>query len=499
MSAETGAAEPRRSAFNEKAANLARSKPLGFAFKAAYGAGAIANGLVSAGVGFFLLFYLTAVCGMSGALAGLAQLIALLIDAVADPAIGLASDRIRSRFGRRLPFMALSLLPFASSFALIFSLPSSLTGIAQFAYVTACLVFLRLSLSAFVLPFTAVGAEVTDDHRERASVVAYRLTFENVGILCVVVLGLGVFMSGPTGLLQRSHYGPFGWSGAALVLITGVIAMGAVKAALPRLHDPGSLQPLSLASFAREFIDLMRNRSFLLLFGTVAIYFLAYCTAGALALHACRYFWRLDTLATQLVLLSGTLGPVLGAPLSAFALRHMEKRTLSIGAFAAIALFMFWPALFQLYGPIRLAPSAAGVLLMVNGVLVGTAIMVGGIGFQSMLADTADEHEYLFGVRREGLFFSGLTFAYKAAAGLGGLFAGVALDLIHFPTDSTALASISQIPPGILEKLALISGPFPALFVAAAPLFLLGYHLTRRKHAEIILELAQRTQGAPRK
>ena len=54
----------------KKAAQVARSVPLTRRFKMGYGAGAMADGIVSAGFGFFLLFYLTAVCGMSGTMAG---------------------------------------------------------------------------------------------------------------------------------------------------------------------------------------------------------------------------------------------------------------------------------------------------------------------------------------------------------------------------------------------------------------------------------------------
>lgn len=485
---------PVASSFDETAAAAARAVPLTRRFKAAYGAGAVADGVVAAGFGFFLLFYLTAVCGMSGTMAGTAKLVALLIDAVADPAIGLASDRLRSRFGRRLPFMVFGLAPFAGAFGLLFSMPASLTGMAQFAYVTACLVVLRLSLSFFVLPFTAVGAEVTDDYRERASIVAFRLTFQNAGILIGVVLGLGVFMAGARGMLERTNYIPFGWACAAVMLVAGLIAIRAVHAAAPRLHGPEQGGGNFLTGFGREMIELARNRSFLLLFATVLTYFLAYSAHVSLALHASRYFWKLDTGAIQLILLSATLGPLMGAPISAFALRHIEKRTLSVAAFLAIALFLIWPPLLQLYGPFTLSPATATVVLTINGLLVGTAIMIGGIGFQSMLADTADEHEWLFGVRREGLFFSGLTLAFKAASGLGGLIAGIALDVIRFPTD---LASHPEtvIPPAVLEKLALISGPLPALFAAVAPLFLLGYHLTRKRHARIIADLEQRKAG----
>lgn len=480
------------STFDEEAAKAARGVPLTRRFKMEYGVGAMADGIVTAGFGFFLLFYLTAVCGMSGTMAGTAKLIALLVDSVVDPAIGLASDRTRSRLGRRLPFMIGSLLPFACAFGLLFSIPASLTGGALFLYVTACLIVLRLSLSCFVLPFTAVGAEATDDYRERASIVSFRLSFQNAGILCGVVLGLGVFMSGAAGLLQRGNYVPFAWTCAVAIVLTGLIAIRAVRRALPRLHGAQSTEGHFLAGFVRELIDLSRNRSFLVLFGTVTIYFLAYATWSSLALHASRYFWKLDPFAIQLVLLSTTLGPLLGAPISAFALRYIEKRTLSIGAFLAIALLQMWPPLMQLYGPFSLTPTGATALLVVNGLLVGTAIIIGGIGFQSMLADTADEHEWLFGVRREGLFFSGLTLAYKAAAGLGGLIAGLALDAIRFPTDLVSKGSALIIPDEVLAKLGLIAGPLPAAFAAIAPLFLFGYHLTRRKHTQIIAELEQR-------
>lgn len=474
-----------------------RIQPLTRRFKAAYGAGALADGIVVAGFGFFLLFFLTAVCGMSGTMAGTAKLIALLVDGVADPAIGLASDRLRSRFGRRVPFMAFGLLPFALAFGLLFSMPESLTGMAQFIYATACLVVLRVSLSGFILPYTAVGAEVTDNYQERASVVAYRLSFQNAGILIGVVLGLGVFLSGPNGMLERANYVPFGWTCAFVMFLAGMIAIRAVWSAQPRLHGPEEDNTPLVLGFVREMKELSRNRSFMLLFATVLLYFLAYSVHTSLALHASRYFWKLDTTAIQLILLSGCLGPVIGAPLSAFALRFIEKRTLSLIAFFAIAVLLFWPPVLQIFGPVHLDPAAATVVLLINGLLLGTSIMVGGVGFQSMMADTADEHEYLFGVRREGLFFSGLTLAYKGASGLGGLVAGVALDAMHFPTDLVARGPGVVIPVEVLNKLALASGPMPALIAFLAPMFLFGYRVTRQRHAEIIAALeARKAQDA---
>lgn len=482
---------------HEDTTSTARRVPLSFALKTQYGIGELSNGMVGAGFGFFLLFYLTAVCGMSGTVAGTATLIATLVDAVADPAIGLASDRLKTRWGRRLPFMACSIIPFAIAFGVLFSMPDSLTGSAQFLYVTLCLIALRLALSSFVLPYTAVGAEITDGYRERASIVAFRLTFQNAGVLACVVLGLGVFMAGPNGLLSRQAYVPFGWTGAAVIAMSGLIAIVAVRGALPRLHAPAAERTPFISGFAREMIELSRNRSFLMLFGTVMIYFLAYSAYAALALYATRYFWKLDTFAIQLILLAASLGPLIGVPVSSLALRHMEKRTLAIVAYFAIALFQVWPPLVQLYAPITLPPLTAAVVLFLNSLCVGTAIMVCGVAFQSMLADTADEHEWLFGVRREGLFFSGLILSYKAASGVGGLIAGVALDAIGFPTDLAARGPGYIVPADVIHRLGLISGPLPAAFAALAPLFLFGYRLTRKRHAEIIALLEERHGERP--
>lgn len=485
----TAASQP---LFDEESAQVARAAPLTRGFKLGYGAGAMADGVVSAGLGFFLLFYLTAVCGMSGAAAGAANLIALLVDAVADPAIGLASDRARSRLGRRLPFMIGAIVPFAFAFGLLFSIPPSLTGAAQFAYVAACQVVLRLSLSCFVLPFTAVGAEATDDHRERASVVSFRLTFQSLGTLSAVVLGLGVFMAGPGGLLLRGRYVPFAWSCAALVLLTGLVAIVSVRRALPRLHNAPSEGGHFAGDFLREVRELLRNRSFLVLFGTVVTFFLAYMTGGSLALHAGRYFWKFDGAAIQVILLSATLGPIIGVPVTAFALRRLEKRTVTVAAYFVFALLQLWPPLFKLAGWLEAASGLTVAILFANLVLTGAAMIAAGIGFQSMLADTADEHEWLFGVRREGLFFSGLTLAYKAAAGLGGLIAGLALDAIHFPTDLAGRGGSVDIPASVVNQLGFIAGPLPAAVTVLAPLFLFGYRLDRRRHARIVADLEQR-------
>jgi Na+/melibiose symporter-like transporter len=85
-------------------------KPLGGWLKLAYGMGLSAEGIKNNAFNLFLLFYYQQIVGLDSALCGLALFIALCFDGIVDPAIGVWSDGLKSRLGRRHPFM------YASSF-----------------------------------------------------------------------------------------------------------------------------------------------------------------------------------------------------------------------------------------------------------------------------------------------------------------------------------------------------------------------------------------------
>ncbi len=122
----------------------------------------------------FVLFYVTAVCGLPAGLAGVALGAGLLVDAVMDPFIGSLSDGLRSRLGRRVPFMIGGLVPVVVTFNLMFALPSTLGDTPLFLWLMVVSVALRVSLSLFALPYQALGAELSDDYAERSSIAAWR-------------------------------------------------------------------------------------------------------------------------------------------------------------------------------------------------------------------------------------------------------------------------------------------------------------------------------------
>ena len=102
--------------------------------KLSYGVGQLSDGVKQAAFSTFLFFYYNQVLGLSGSLAGAAALLALLVDAITDPMVGQLSDRFRSRWGRRHPFMLAGALPFGLAMVALFSPPEGLDQSQLFAW-----------------------------------------------------------------------------------------------------------------------------------------------------------------------------------------------------------------------------------------------------------------------------------------------------------------------------------------------------------------------------
>jgi GPH family glycoside/pentoside/hexuronide:cation symporter len=483
---------PLPSALNERSAAIARQRKLSVTVKSIYGAGSVVDGIANTGLTYIAFFYLTAICGMSGTLAGMTTFVALLIDSCADPLIGLLSDNTQSRIGRRHPYLFASLLPLSISFALLFSLPASLGGLGLFCYVTALMLVLRISISLYDLPYLAIGAEISDDYLERSSIVGFRMIFSSIAAFACLGIALGGFGAQSRALLERAHYAPFGWICGGLILAAGLVVSIGTLRQIPRLHRAHPRTGPALAQLAREVREVFHNGSFVALFVTALIFFVAQGVAATLAIDANSYFWNLPASINQEVLLVLVLSPLLGLPIARALSTRIEKRTLGIGGLLLFCVCQFYPPVLRIWGVLPTDLNDLRTLLIANAAVIGIGLVFSGIGFQSMMADAADQHEYLFGARREATFLSGLTLSVKSATGLGSLIGGMALDAIHFPRDIASRGLHPHLPLAVVNGLGWVAGPLPAAFTVFSALALFGYKLNHEKYQAIQRALAER-------
>src|SRR5471032_376346 len=441
-----------------------RAVALRFGTKLAYSCGATLDSLISHSLNIFLLFYVTAVCGLSAGLAGAALAVGLLVAML--------------------------------SFVLIFSLPSGLSEGALFVLLSVLSTALRMSLSLFNLPYTALGAELSDGYVERSRIAIWRWGIGVLGALGGLALGFAIFFKGEGGLARRAAYGHYALTMAAAMTVLAAIAMRAVYATRGRQHAPVAHAGRLLHRLVAEMREVFRSRSFRLLFISALLFFVAQGVTSSLGLHANTYFWRLGGAQVQVVTLSFVLGLLLGAPVAGAIVGRMEKRTALCASLCGLLATQGGPATLRLLGLLPFDGRALVAALSASGAIGGALMTVAAVAFMSMMADAVDEHELLFGSRREGLYFAGWAFAGKAATGGGALISGLMLQAIAFPSRLADAGAAATLPAGTTDWLGFLYGPGAAMLALLGVVIVWRYPLNRRAHADILAALSQRRSVA---
>lgn len=439
----------------------------------------------------FVFFYYTAVLGLSGSLVGAALAISLVLDAVADPVIGSWSDSVRSRFGRRLPVMLVGAPLTFLTMGLLFAPPGGMPVLALFLWLTVFKMTVRAFASMYNIPYFALGGEMADGYVERSRIVAYRLLAGILTSVTVTALAYSVFFAGECGLQRPDRYPAFGWTIASGVLVGALICCAGVWRYAASLPQPTTPPAPMMRRLPGELAEIFRNRSFIVLFLSMLLFASAAGVHSALQNHTYVFVWKLRPEVIQVLAYAYLFGILVGTPVTPVLLRWMEKKTaVALGFILVMAAWSLLPGLraASLFAPA--GPEALTWLVPTQLVAgLGTGIIF--IAYPAMMADAAEEHEYLFGTRREGLYFSGLGFAGKAAAGVGTLLGGLALDLLRFPRDAGRQVD-AVISEDVLAGLAFGWGPLPALLCLIGAFVFAPYAINRARHEEIVAALRKK-------
>jgi Na+/melibiose symporter-like transporter len=449
------------------------------------------DSLVFIGYELFILFYYNQILGVPATLTGIAILISMIIDAITDPIIGTWSDNLQSRFGRRHSFMFGAIVPLGLTIWLLFTPPSGLDETGLFVWLVVMSVAVRVALTFFAMPASAVVAEISPFKKDRAEMGIARQIFGSAGQFVLLWMAFSVFFlptpEFPNGQENAAAYPPFALALAVLVMSFMLIGASATYHRI-RAHEAG-LGERPRASFnllkaLREWaVALARFPNFRAILLGLFLAGLTGSTHRSLSLYLGTYLWELtpgEIKYWQQITIVGTFVLAIAAR---FFISRLDPKIPYISAFVVLKACILLPPLMSVLGllPPAGAPALFYCLLAFNAV-VGACYGTIMVSSAVMFSEITDEYHYVMRISQTGMIFGLITFGNKAASGLGKVISGTFLEITNFPAkdkmDTLTFETMSQL-------VYLLSG-YIFIFGVIGFFVLNTYKLTRVRHEEIL-------------
>ncbi len=362
--------------------------------------------------GLWLLFLYTDELGLDSALVGALLFAGRLLEAFDDPLVAYWSDRTRSRWGRRIPFVVAA-TPFWGLFAvLLFSPPAGggTAATAAYLFVVVELVFLFSTLAGG--PYEALLPEIARTSADRVSIVSLRVYFGAAGG------AVGVVASG-------AIVDVVGFRGMALVMAVLLVATRYAGLAGAWRHASRTQPPATLP-FRRAVGATFANPSFRAFLPSFVLF-----QTGLLMLLGVLPFQADAVLGEErgnrwVSIMTGTALAAAVALVPVFA--RLARRTSKRQAYSAA---MLGAAVgFPLLGLAGFLPVVPVELQLVVLLALAGAPLVGVYLFPAALtADIADDDALRTGMRREAMYFGTQNFVEKTTTSLAPLLLGALLTL----------------------------------------------------------------------
>jgi len=411
---------------------------LSFKEKVGYSLGDTASHFVWDMVGFWLLFFYTDVYGISAAAAGTIMLVARFWDMAVDPIIGVVSDRTNTRWGKFRPYILFGALPYAVLAILTFTTPN-FGEFGKILYAGATYVLLMTAYAAINLPYSALGAVMTDDTYERAGLNTYRFIagFSGQFIVTGLALTLAEFF-GHGNKAQGFQYTVFMF--AILSLIFFFITFKTTK---ERVQPPKAQKN----SLKEDLKNLFANKAWRILAIVGIISFIMFAMQNAAIAYYFKYYLGREN-NVQLFNVLGTVALIVALPLSKPLAKRFGNKNVFIGSSLISGVFFI-----LIYLPGVTDITTIYVFNIIAKMAYAPAVPL----LWTMIADSADYGEWTTGRRATGLYFSAAVFAQKAGWGIGAAIAGWILTISQFvpnvtqnDTAITGIKLLVSVIPGIL-------------------------------------------------
>jgi len=433
-----------------------------------YGIGDTGFSLTSTILGAYFAIFLTDVVGIAPGIAAAAIFIGRSWDYINDPLIGHISDRTRTRWGRRRPFLLFGALPFALAFILLWVRPSFQNPIALAAYYALAYLIFDSAATFVYMPYYALTPELTQDYDERTQLTSYRMFFSILGSLIAFTVPLFIIgdftpQNAPRALLMGAVFGA-----ASMLPLLLTFVGTSERTEYMALKQPNLRESLRAARENRPFV-----------FGAT-IFLLTWVSIDILQttlLYFVKYIAQKEA-QSDLIMATIFVTAIVGLPFWNWAAQHWNKRQAYIGGIA------FWAVVQIVLITVTHTTPLPYILFLC--VLAGIGVSAAHVLPWSILPDAVEWDELNTGERHEGMFYSLITLMQKIAS-------SIAIPLALLVLERTGYQpNLAQQSEQALLGIRLVIGPIPALLLCGGIIFAVFYPLSRAQYAEITRELERR-------
>jgi GPH family glycoside/pentoside/hexuronide:cation symporter len=336
----------------------------------------------SEAVAGIMAFYIVDVKNLPATWFSAFWLVYTLYNALNNPTLGYISDRTRSRWGRRLPYILFGGLPYGVMFALLFTAPfdgrTNPTGLL--VYFGVCIIIWEGLYTALATGYYGLLPEMFGSYRERTDAAAKMNIFQTIALVFGAAL--------PPMLAEF-----LGWSGMAALL--AVISVVAIYIGYPFLFERKDLKTDTSFPFIASLKATFLNRSYWTAAGSQAMRFFATGTLQMGMLFYMKYSMKVDE--SQATIIFGIA--FLVAMLSLYPWRNWVANKLDSRRTLMLANTVMILGLI----PLGFAPSInlAYFAAVIIGIGLGGLVLIGDV----IMTEVVDEDEVNTGHQRAGMYF----------------------------------------------------------------------------------------------
>jgi GPH family glycoside/pentoside/hexuronide:cation symporter len=310
-----------------------------------------------------------------------------IYNAFNNPVLGYLSDRTRSRWGRRIPYILFVGLPYAVTFALLFTAPfdGRNNPVGLLLYFGAAIVVWEGLYTAIATGYYGLLPEMFADYRERTDVAAKMNIFQTIAL----VLGAAL----PPLLASM-----LGWAGMATIL--AVISVIAIYVGYPALFERKDLQTDTSYPFGASLKATFLNRSYLTAAGAQAMRFFATGLMQTGILFYLKYSLKVDSgLATVILGIAFLVAMFSLYPWRNWVANKLDSRRTLMLANAIMILGII---------PMGFSPNIifTYVTAVIVGIGLGGLVLIGDV----IMTEVVDEDEVKTGHQRAGMYFGMIGF-----------------------------------------------------------------------------------------